>query len=206
MHVWWHAVGSRHEGHALVYAALRSVAAEYTGIATRDVAFAVRDGGKPDFAGAAADLRFSVAHATGIAVVAVVVGHDVGIDVEAVRTDLDVLSVAAAHFAPSDTAGLRALTGADRTRAFFRSWVRKEALLKCVGTGLGRGLASARWTDDAAGPAAIGWPAPSSAPLPDGRVVHDLRVRDIACPVGYSAAVAVRGADARWTVVVHRTV
>jgi len=187
-----------------VRAALRSIAAGYLGADPALIEIACREGGKPELRTAAADLRFSVSHTETAAVLVFATGRDVGVDVESTRPDLDVAAVAATHFHIDEAPALLAVHGLDRADAFLRSWVRKEALLKCLGTGLGLGLADARWYA-ATGPGArLTSFAAASAPPPAGGVVRDLHVIDLDAPRAHRAALAVRGAQPPAAVVVRR--
>lgn len=58
-----------------------------------------------------------------------------GVDIEVVRPLSDLEALAGCTFAPDEVRALRALPQAERERAFFRAWTRKEAYLKAVGLG-----------------------------------------------------------------------
>jgi 4'-phosphopantetheinyl transferase len=127
--------------------------------------------GKPYLVAGAgvAPLRFNVAHADDLALVAVAWRREVGVDVEREHPDRVDLEVARRMFAAEETQALEVLPPAQRRHAFFTLWTMREAYAK--GTGLG--LAA----DDAHAPAAS-W---SVRPLP--------------IDAGYAAALAVeRGA------------
>jgi 4'-phosphopantetheinyl transferase len=94
--------------------------------------------GKPalDLAQNAADLRFNVTNSKDLALCAVVLRHEIGIDVEFVRAERDLDTLAERFFAKREVDELRALPEPDRLNAFYHCWTRKEAVLKAVGTGL----------------------------------------------------------------------
>jgi 4'-phosphopantetheinyl transferase len=73
-------------------------------------------------------------------VVAVAHGLEVGVDLERVRPLADAAAIAERFFAPRETAALLALPEAERERAFFACWTRKEAFIKATGEGLSRPL------------------------------------------------------------------
>ena len=120
------------------HAALRHVLARYVGIRPVDLRFGVAELGKPFLLAldGAPDLRFSLAHSGALALVAVAVGQEVGVDVEAERPLPDVLRLARRVAAPHEREALAACDADEQRRAFFRLWVAKEAVLKARGTGL----------------------------------------------------------------------
>lgn len=87
----------------------------------RELRFVLGPHGKPalrDDAGWASDLRFNLSHSGELMLVAVTAGREVGVDVELVR---------------------------DRHPAeLLREWTVREAIVKCLGTGLGAARAEAR--------------------------------------------------------------
>jgi 4'-phosphopantetheinyl transferase len=68
--------------------------------------------------------------------IAITIGREVGVDVERIRTDLDLDSIAARFFSASEYKILASLAGPARYEAFFACWTRKEAYLKARGVGL----------------------------------------------------------------------
>jgi 4'-phosphopantetheinyl transferase len=91
---------------------------------------------QPDSARA---LFFNLSHAGGLAAYAVARGRSVGVDVETSERRIDVLAVAERAMGPATAKRLGRLEGVTREREFLREWVRHEATLKCLGTGLGGG-------------------------------------------------------------------
>jgi len=167
-------------------ALVREVLAGYLGIRADEVAIAGGCDGRPVVV--ATDRpgwpRFSVSHAGTVVLIAVSRRAEVGVDVEDVRRDIDWQAVASAFFAPAELAAIERRARKDRRAAFFECWVRKEAYVKALGTGLRRP------TKDFV------------VPLHDaGGVVHDLAraaggastwyVRPLAVGAGYAAAIAV---------------
>jgi 4'-phosphopantetheinyl transferase len=132
-------------------------------------------------AAAAERLDFNLAHSGDIALVAIARGRAVGADVEQVRAVRHALAVADTHFPPAEADALRALPAAERSAAFLRAWTRKEAVVKCEGTGLGRPLDE--FVIDATGAVR---PARAGAADPPPAMI----VRDLAAPPGHLAAVA----------------
>lgn len=99
-------------------------------------------------------LHFNVSHTDGLVVLAVVRGHRVGVDVEAVqRAVLD--TVPERHFAPAEVQALRAAPADQQPRLFFDYWTLKEAYIKARGMGLAIPLDRFAFTLRAAQPPAI---------------------------------------------------
>jgi 4'-phosphopantetheinyl transferase len=71
-----------------------------------------------------------------MALIAVSSEHRVGIDIEKIRTDVDINQLAELFFSGRERSGLQALPEHLRVRGFFACWTRKEAFLKATGDGL----------------------------------------------------------------------
>ncbi|MCH0565870.1 MULTISPECIES: 4'-phosphopantetheinyl transferase superfamily protein [unclassified Streptomyces] len=120
------------------------------------------------------DVHFSLSHSGDLVVVALA-PTPVGVDVEGLATTRAVLDARPAlHVAEAEELAL--LPVHERPAAFTRTWVRKEAYLKGLGTGLVR--------DPALDYVGTG-PRPA-APAPEWTL------RDVLVPAGYAAAVALR--------------
>jgi 4'-phosphopantetheinyl transferase len=123
--------------------ALRRMLADYLAIVASEIRFEYPASGKPQLA---ADqnpraLQFNVSHSADIALIAVSSEHRLGVDVEKIRGDVDVDTLAERFFSPRERAGLRALPDHLRVSGFFACWTRKEAFLKATGDGLSFPLA-----------------------------------------------------------------
>lgn len=91
--------------------------------------------GRPVVRAASPDLHFSMSRRPGIAAY-VVASQPVGIDIEALDRPVG-LDDLLPTLHPSERTALAALPARARRTAALRSWVRKEAYLKGIGTGLG---------------------------------------------------------------------
>ena len=81
-------------------------------------------------------LSFNLSHTQGLVAVALTLGHDVGIDVEAIDPKRISLDLAARYFAPAEVAFLRATPAEALPEALFAVWTLKEACIKAMGRGL----------------------------------------------------------------------
>ncbi|MGW0392176.1 4'-phosphopantetheinyl transferase family protein [Streptomyces sp. NPDC003042] len=95
--------------------------------------------GRPVLDAPSTRTRFSLSHG-GQRVLIAVAELTVGVDVEGIPSGPTVRDVARALH-PAERAAIEAVPLAERGAAFARVWARKEAYLKGIGTGLGRGLA-----------------------------------------------------------------
>lgn len=129
--------------YAWTRAHLRRLLATYVGVGPEEVTISATSDGKPELAGklASRSLHFNVSHSGALAAI-VVARHAVGVDVEQIRSDISWRQIAIDFFSPSELGALEQLAHADRVRAFFDCWVRKEAYLKAVGIGLRRPTAT----------------------------------------------------------------
>ncbi|HET7631002.1 MAG TPA: 4'-phosphopantetheinyl transferase superfamily protein [Gemmatimonadaceae bacterium] len=117
---------------------VRGILAKYLNQAGPDIAIRRSPRGKPTVeAGDGAEpLQFSVSHAGDHMLVAVTRSDDVGVDLERMTRVADAERIAARFFARAEYDALLALPADQRADAFFRAWVRKEAVVKALGTGI----------------------------------------------------------------------
>ena len=135
------------------------------------------DHGRPYADAAGVRVQLSVSRASGLVGAAASLDADVGLDLE--RSDaagFDDFARVAVH--PDENAPVGAI---DATRL----WVRKEAVLKALGTGLRLDPRTLRLTSPDGAPAVLGWLDPRPVSVVD---LRDLDVGD-----GYAGALAVIG-------------
>jgi 4'-phosphopantetheinyl transferase len=113
---------------------LRRILASRTSLDPATIRFRYGSHGRPDLADNPLDLRFSVSHSSGHAVIAVTRERDLGIDIEVSRRIDHLDSLAERYLAPVEIEQL-ALED-DKVHAFWKAWTRKEAYVKALGTGL----------------------------------------------------------------------
>ncbi len=113
------------------------------GLPADQVAFAYGDHGKPRLAGLGnGRVQFNLAHSHGLALCAVSLGRELGVDLEMTRPLDNAERIIERFFSPREQAEFLTLPDPDRRAAFFRGWSRKEAFLKATGTGLSTALDS----------------------------------------------------------------
>ena len=155
---------------------LREVLGRATLTPAADVQIRAGEFGKPSVDG----VEFSLSH-TGSVVLIGLGDLPLGVDVEKVPEERAVQQVGSS-FHPREAAELLGLPADERPGAFARVWVRKEALLKAIGTGLSRGISR-----DYVGTGTV-----------PGTPVSGLRIHDVALPglPGHRAALCTTAAAA----------
>ena len=125
------------ERYVVSHAMLRLVLSHYVGAPPAELEFEIEANGKPRLRPMPeSNLSFNLAHSGDLALLAISGGPKVGVDLEEIRDDVDVPALANSVLSAAELKVLDE-TPLERQRAlFFRSWVRKEAVLKGCGLGL----------------------------------------------------------------------
>jgi 4'-phosphopantetheinyl transferase len=170
---------------------LRVVLSRYLGIGPDVLEMYRSESGKPSLA---KELRvhpaitFNMSHAHGRALIAVSKGQEVGVDLERIRSDVEVAKLSERYFAPSEHATIMQSTQEQRAAKFFRYWVAKEAVLKAQGIG----LSALSQCEIILG--ADGVSAEVLIP-PDSPLQNNWQIRLLSCGEGWEGAVATQGMD-----------
>lgn len=161
---------------------LREVLGALLGVAPASLRFQYGPHGKPRLAGSW--LSFNVSHSGERALVAIARERELGVDIEAVRGDVEHEAIARRFFAPGEQRALASLPEHARARAFFEVWTRKEAYVKLLGGGLAEGLQGFE----------VGLGAPARLLAPSRA---DITLCALPAPSGFCAALAFGGGAAR---------
>lgn len=140
------------------HAAMRALLAQAAGGAEPSTLRFVHNAfGKPSLADAPG-CHFSLSHSGDAALLAIDPAGPVGVDLEIERAMDDIDAMAQAHFTDAERSALHGAPREARARTFLRTWTRKEACLKAIGTGLSvdprqletarAGAPDAAWLDD----------------------------------------------------------
>ena len=161
---------------------LRTLLASYLDREPREIRFSYGTNGKPylDESLDTMDLSFNVSHSNDAAMYAFARGHEIGVDLERVRPFFGMEHVVKRFFSPQEQNAFRRAAPGRRVRAFYDCWTRKEAVLKASGDGLARSLASF----DVSRAGGAEW------------AIHDLETFE-----GYSAALAIRAREKKFTMI-----
>ncbi|UGY93422.1 4'-phosphopantetheinyl transferase family protein [Streptomyces gobiensis] len=174
-------------------AAVRRILASLLGVAPTELRLGRRpcpgcgsaDHGPPTVVAPECDWWISIAHSSGAGLLAVA-DAPVGVDLERSRK-IPVAELSSVALSPTETARLRALPRElDRTRAFLRSWTRKEAVLKAAGVGITTDLTAIEAHPLTTGPVTV--TVPDLAKLADTPVRWS--VTELPMPTPWSAAIA----------------
>jgi len=133
-------IGKDHDLSVAARGILRLLLERYTGIPAAELRFGLTKSRKPFLDVEGTDVEFNVSHSDVWVLLAFGRGRRVGVDVEKVRHDLDVESIVSRFFTPEEADFIR--RARNRHETFCRLWVRKEAYVKALGTGLFRALNS----------------------------------------------------------------
>ncbi len=122
---------------------LRTLLAGYIGTQAQCVTFVYSSYGKPNLGGEhqSSSIRFNVSHSDRMGLLGFTLGRQIGVDIEAIRQDIDVEQISARFFSEVERRALARLSQELKVPAFFRCWTRKEAFIKAKGEGLSLPLA-----------------------------------------------------------------
>lgn len=114
---------------------LRAILGLYLGAEPGRLSFRYGEHGKPALAEAGAGLSFNVSHSHGLALIAVALGRELGIDIERVRPMDNLERFVGRFFSARERAEFLTLPEDQWLDAFFRGWTCKEAYMKATGKG-----------------------------------------------------------------------
>ena len=117
---------------------LRKIISNYLPVTPGDLMFSYNQYGKPQISAEQNDrnLNFNISHSHEMALYALTIGREVGIDIEYIREDFATLEIAEHFFAKAEVNALAALPAEQRVKAFFNCWSRKESYIKALGLGI----------------------------------------------------------------------
>lgn len=117
---------------------LRTVLSRYVNFKPDELGFAYNSYGKPSLEAKfnTINLQFNLSHSHHLALIAVTLKHEIGVDVEWMRDTLSDLEIAERFFSKEEVAALKSVPTNDQKTAFFNCWTRKEAFIKAKGKGL----------------------------------------------------------------------
>lgn len=114
---------------------LRLLSGKYLNLNPKEIQFEYNEYGKP-FYKANKPLKFNVSHSGERIVIAFILNHEIGVDIEKIKNDFDVLELAQNFFSATEIVALESQPKEELPKAFYRCWTRKEAFIKAEGSGL----------------------------------------------------------------------
>ena len=117
---------------------LKNILKRYSNVEERYLRFDYGRYGKPYLSNT--DLRFNSSHSHNLALYAIGLDQEIGIDTEYIRPVLDRDEIVDRYFTASEKIMYGRLTPDAKGPAFFNGWTRKEAYLKATGVGLNQPL------------------------------------------------------------------
>ncbi|NCA87737.1 MAG: 4'-phosphopantetheinyl transferase superfamily protein [Gammaproteobacteria bacterium] len=121
------------QAYLCAHAGLRLILAQYLEQPPERICFIRGPQGKPAVAG---PVEFNLTTSGDLALVAVRLGHPVGVDCERINPHRDMVAIARRLFAASEIEQLQACDTLERPRLFTRFWTALEARVKLNGCGL----------------------------------------------------------------------
>lgn len=118
---------------------LRILLSQYLECDPKAVEFEYNQYGKPQIKNNS-HLQFNLSHSEGVALCAVTLNNAIGVDIEYMGNDHDIIAIADRYFSTRESNELHGLQGAEKIQGFYNAWTRKEAFLKAYGQGLSYSL------------------------------------------------------------------
>ncbi|HEY2735377.1 MAG TPA: 4'-phosphopantetheinyl transferase superfamily protein, partial [Polyangiales bacterium] len=132
------------DGYLVAHALTRRLLAEVAGDDARALTCIANEHGRPALCSprAALPFRFNLSHTRGLVACGVTRAREIGIDVERIDREVELLAVARHVFSPREIGELERMLGEAQRRRFFELWTLKEAYVKAIGKGLAAPLRS----------------------------------------------------------------
>ena len=172
------------------HAMVRLVLSRYVGAPPASLEFGVGEHGKPELEqDPGFPLSFNLSHSGDLALFVISGECAVGVDIEEIRDGMDVPALARSVLSEAELQVLRAAPLDEQRSLFFRTWVRKEAVLKACGLGLALEPRQVAVLRDESGS------DPCTATVLPAINQAKWGVRDVEISDRYAAAVAAPGLD-----------
>ena len=129
-------VSGRHQQQIMTaHVVLRVVLSRYCGRRPQELVIEKTSAGKP-FLTDGHGIRFNLTHSHGRALVAIARDREVGIDLEKIRPEVDIVSLANRFLSGQDQAFIEGGDPERRHERFLQVWVAREAVFKAEGKGI----------------------------------------------------------------------
>jgi 4'-phosphopantetheinyl transferase len=118
---------------------VRTILGYYLGEKARNVTIKYNSFGKPYHK--TNQVFFNVSHSSEMALLAVSISAEVGVDLELIDKTLDFAPIVERFFSETEKKAIHALPPEVKLEGFYKIWTRKEACIKAIGKGLAYPLA-----------------------------------------------------------------
>lgn len=122
--------------YTISHGALRVILASYLNISPEKILYGYGTYQKPYLQDNLREIYFNLSHSGDIAVAAIAMGDEVGVDVERMKSDILEKNLEELIMTDRELVIYRDIPLQNRREAFFALWTHKEALLKLEGTGI----------------------------------------------------------------------
>ncbi|SDE78974.1 4'-phosphopantetheinyl transferase [Pricia antarctica] len=120
---------------------LRILSGRYLNKIPKKIKFDYGEYGKPGYK-FQNPIAFNISHSGNMIVMAFARNCEIGVDIEKIKDDFDVIDIAHHFFSPDEIQTLKALPEQEQVYGFYRCWTRKESFIKAKGSGLSFPLTS----------------------------------------------------------------
>lgn len=159
----------------------RIILGGYLGMKPADIALTANAYGKPSVSNAIEPIAFNMSHSDNLAILAITPAQTIGVDIEALRVDIDFTATVQTFFSTTEQTAFTGIYPEDRLPIFYNLWTRKEALTKAVGLGMSMEFNSFSISMTT---------TPEVVALPDERF-SSLRVTSLPVQNGFASALAI---------------
>jgi 4'-phosphopantetheinyl transferase len=145
------------DAYLVAHALTRRLLADVIGVEASALEFSASEHGRPELSApnAALDFRFNLSHTHGLVACGVTRGREIGVDVERIDREVELLAVGRHVYSPREMAVLESLSGEAQRLHFFELWTLKEAYVKAIGKGLAGPLRSISFAPGALDPVPV---------------------------------------------------
>ncbi|OLS20004.1 MAG: 4'-phosphopantetheinyl transferase psf-1 [Candidatus Heimdallarchaeota archaeon LC_3] len=110
---------------------LRIILSKYINIDPENIIISVNERGKPFIKNS--ELKFNISHKNDLAVIALGINCEVGVDIEYLRNEIDYYKLIKRFFSREEKEKFNNLRPLNQKELFFRIWTMKEAIVKALG-------------------------------------------------------------------------
>ena len=115
---------------------LRYLLSSYIDTAPQNISYSTNQFGKPFLKDGRSRVQFNMSHSKDCVVYSLTLDNQVGIDIEWKNKDINLEEIANLVLTTTEEALYKKLDKEEKFQTFYRTWTRKEAIIKAIGLGL----------------------------------------------------------------------